>query len=449
MDSGNEVYGAVRKALCLLGLDAANYGTPKWNPLGGLVKPGMTVFIKPNTVRHYHLGGKDVLSVILHASVLRPVLDYVSLALCGEGRIIIGDSQVTEGRFAPAMKAAQIDALVDWYRRQTEVPIELMDLRINEMVRTWLYGKWGRRKVEQDPRGYQFVDLGDRSYFKDIDPKRLRISIASYKQMEKHHSGGRHEYLFPKSVLESDVIINLPKLKTHRRTAITVAIKNFMGLPALKDTLPHFITGSPEEGGDQYIHPSLRKRIGTKLHDQIQTVPYIPVKFVLAIVKKLLWNSHKIFPFRDDIYEAMWPGNDTLWRTLLDLNHAALYSDKQGKLRDEQQRGYFCLVDGIIGGAKDGPVSPDPVKAGAILAGFNPVAMDCAATTLMGFDIDKIPLLIKGLADRDHPNPLFFGSRRDIRILEEEGEFTLDEFYERRNLRFEAHPNWKGHIERE
>ncbi len=443
----NHVYAGVRDTLASLGLDAENFGSPAWNPFHEVVKPGMTVFIKPNTVRHYHLAGKDVLSVIIHASVLRPVLDYVCIALNGRGRIIIGDSQVTEGEFDKALVASQFDKLLDWYRQQTEVSIECIDLRINRSIRTWMYGKWGRKRIEQDPRGYTFVDLGDDSYFRDIDPKRLRIAIASYKEMYRHHSKGRHEYLFPNSVLESDAVINIAKLKTHRRTAITVAIKNFMGLPALKDSLPHFITGAPSEGGDQYIHPSWRKRVCTMLHDQIQTVPWIPAKFVYAVTKKLLWNSHKIVPFKDDIYEAMWYGNDTLWRTLLDLNRAALYSDRKGKLCDTPQRTYLCIVDGIIGGEKDGPVSPDPVPAGVLLAGHNPVAVDCVASTLMGFDLAKIPLVQKGLEDSTHSRPIFRGERSDVCARVGNRDLSIEQLQQEYDLHFEPHPNWKGHVE--
>ena len=448
-EPGNRIYKGVRDTLRAIGLDSGNYGTPAWNPLGEIVKPGMTVFIKPNTVRHYHVGGGDVLSVIVHASVIRPMLDYITIALQGSGRIIIGDSQVTEGLFDEALEKAQIDKLLDWYRTISEIPIECYDLRINRSTRTWLYGKWGRKTIEQDPRGYSWVDLGEESCFRDVDPARLRIGISSYKEMYKHHSGGRHEYLFPNSFLASDVVINMPKLKTHRRTGVTIALKNFMGLPAFKDTLPHFTTGSPEEGGDQYIHPSARKRLVLKMHDVIQTSRFVPVKFVTAVAKKLLWNTRFIVPFKDDVYEAMWHGNDTVWRTLLDLNRAALYADKEGKLASTLQRGYFCLVDGIIAGEKDGPVSPDPVKAGVFIAGHNPVAVDLTAATLMGFDIDKIRLMYMAERDAAHSLPIFHGSRSDIRVSTAEGTYNLHEFGARFNLRFEPHPNWKGHIERE
>lgn len=249
----NQIYAGVRDTLYHLGLDRKNYNTPEWNPFKDIINPGMTVFIKPNTVTHEHEGNKDVYSVITHASIVRPLLDYVCKALQNDGRIIVGDSQLYYCNFEKAMKVSQIEQLLQWYADQTQVQFEWFDLRMNKAYRTWLYGRWGRTKVEQDPRGYHFVDLGERSCFNGIDPKRLRIAVSSYKNMYKHHSNGKHEYLFPGSFLQSDVVISIPKLKTHRRTAVTLALKNFMGIPSWKDSLPHFITGSVQEGGDQYI----------------------------------------------------------------------------------------------------------------------------------------------------------------------------------------------------
>lgn len=185
------------------------------------------MFIKRKVVRHYHLDHKDVPSVIIHASVLQPILDYVCIALKNQGRIIIGDSQVTEGVFDAAMAASQMDDLLGWYRHQTPNPIDCLDLRINRSVRTRLYGDWGRKNVEVDQRGYHFVDLAGQSYSRDIVPAKLRISTASHKNMYKHHSDGRHECLFPNSALQSDAVISIAKLRTHRRTAISVALKNF------------------------------------------------------------------------------------------------------------------------------------------------------------------------------------------------------------------------------
>jgi uncharacterized protein (DUF362 family) len=449
IDPSNGVYPAVRRIFHSLKFDERNYGTASWNPLGEVVRPGMTVFIKPNTVMHRHEKGKDIFSVIVHASVLRPILDYVLLALKGQGRVIIGDSQLINGHFDEALAVSGIGSLVEWFRQRSPVRIDCIDLRMQRGARSWLYGKWRRVPVMQDLEGYAQVDLADRSMFRDVDSSRLRIAVASYREMRKSHGPGKHIYTFPRSFLQSDVVINVAKLKTHRRTAVTLCLKNFMGIPSAKGSLPHFTVGAPQEGGDQYVNPCLRKRICTGLHDVIQTSRFIPVKFVCAVVKKLIWNTHWLVPFRDDIYEAMWPGNDTVWRTLLDLNRIVVYADKDGIIRNDRQRRLVCLIDGIIGGEGDGPLAPDPVASGTLMGGMDPVAMDCVAATLMGFDIGKIRLIREGLADRERALPITVAGTETIRVAEDDGEHSLEEYGRRRNLHFKPHPGWKGHIERE
>ena len=255
--------------------------------------------------------------------------------------------------------------------------------------------------MERDPRGYQWVDLGERSRFRDADPKKLRISIAAPKKMFARHSGGRHEYLLPKSVLASDAIISIPKLKTHRRAAVTLTLKGFFGLVAGKEGLPHYTVGSPQEGGDEYIHPSARKRLYSRLHDLIQSGMPPPLKLLCAAARNAVWWSGKIVPFPDNVCEAMWHGNDTIWRTLLDIYRAVFYADRDGHMCQQPQRRHFCLIDGIIAGEGNGPVAPDPVPAGVLLAGRNPVAVNAVAASLMGFNVEAIPTIRNALKELD------------------------------------------------
>src|ERR1035441_3004116 len=88
----NVAYDGVRELLRLLRLDARNLDTDRWNPLGHIIQPGMTVVLKPNFVRSRHYEGKDLFSVIPHNSVLRAVADYCWIALKGAGRIVIADA---------------------------------------------------------------------------------------------------------------------------------------------------------------------------------------------------------------------------------------------------------------------------------------------------------------------------------------------------------------------
>src|SRR5688572_28546794 len=88
----NQVYAGVRGLLQTLGLDRARFGTPEWNPLGELVRPGDKVVLKPNLIWHAHRYRHDEWQqVITHGSIVRAVADYVLLALQGRGGLWIVD----------------------------------------------------------------------------------------------------------------------------------------------------------------------------------------------------------------------------------------------------------------------------------------------------------------------------------------------------------------------
>jgi hypothetical protein len=145
----------------------------------------------------------------------------------------------------------------------------------------------------------------------------------------------------------------------------------------------------------------------------------------------------------------MWYGNDTLWRTLQDINRIVFYADKNGKIQDTPQKNHFHIVDGIIGGEKNGPVNCDPVYPGILMTGYNALAIDTVGATLMGFDYKKIPLINNTYKTANSSQPLFFGNVNDIKINDGGKEFDLNSYGKFRNLNFEPHPNWKGHIEKE
>ena len=78
----NEVYSAVREALHLLKLDEKHYGTPEWDPLGEIIKPGDRVLLKPNLVMDVNgnrNGGTECLYT--QPAVVAAVIDYVWIAL--------------------------------------------------------------------------------------------------------------------------------------------------------------------------------------------------------------------------------------------------------------------------------------------------------------------------------------------------------------------------------
>src|SRR5829696_972780 len=70
----NVAYDSVRACFYEAGLDAERYGTPEWNPLKDLIRPGEIVLLKPNLVKESHprdpAGWQYVLT---HGGVIRAV----------------------------------------------------------------------------------------------------------------------------------------------------------------------------------------------------------------------------------------------------------------------------------------------------------------------------------------------------------------------------------------
>jgi hypothetical protein len=114
------------------------------------------------------------------------------------------------------------------------------------------------------------------------------------------------------SCLQADVIINLPKLKTHRKAGMTGALKNMVGIIGSKDCLPHHRVGSQNEGGDEYLHKDTRKRIATYLSEAIDTTDKHWLACLQSTARLLTHATKYVLPHRDDYYEGSWYGNDTI-----------------------------------------------------------------------------------------------------------------------------------------
>ena len=213
-----------------------------------------------------------------------------------------------------------------------------------------------RRRLPGDPLGYRTVDVGERSRFTDGDapPGRdLRFHRSHYRTPVAHHTGGRHEYSAPGTVLDADVVINLPKLKTHKKTGVTLSLKSAIGLTNEKYRLPHFTAGDPSSGagGDEYDRPqALADRVENKLS-----------RFPLPGDHSLIARAPKVGG-PPKVIDGSWEGNRTLWRTILDLNRILFFADREGRIRDTPQRRYLTLVDGIVAGEGEGPLGATPSR---------------------------------------------------------------------------------------
>jgi len=122
------------------------------------------------------------------------------------------------------------------------------------------------------------------------------------------HEGTFHQLEVAREVLDAEVIINLPKLKTHQMMGFTGAVKNMFGAVV----------------GMRKVH--LHLRAGAD-----------PAFFALMLL---------------ELAERFPPA--------------------------------LSIMDAVVGMEGNGPGSGDPVQVGALLASPHPLALDTAATTLVG-----------------------------------------------------------------
>lgn len=387
----NNVYDGIRILLANAEFDRAHFGTPKWNPLGELIKPGDVVLLKPNFVKHIYSSDIDIEGFITHGSVIRAVLDFVYIALKGKGKIIIGDAPIQSADFNAILRQTHTELIVEYIRAHSLIPIEIMDFRqeVAEYEDTIIKG-WQKRTVK-----HEAVNLGSQSeHFGVGHFNRYRVTHYNPHSMSRHHNDKVNEYLIAKAALEADVVINLPKLKCHRKAGITCALKNQVGINASKDWLPHHSIGSRQSGGDEYLNPSAIKFLLRVLLDRRESATHLLTKRILNRLIYLCRKVNRFNPVRKDHYfEGSWYGNDTLWRTILDLNKVAIYATKEGKISETPQRRLLYFVDAVVIGEGEGPLHPTPAYAGGMVFGRNPLAVDAVCASLIGFDPSKIPVI--------------------------------------------------------
>ncbi len=446
----NPAYHAVRGALRLLDLDAANFDTAGWNPLGEVVRPGDTVVLKPNFVRDFRESSPDHADCVMtHGSVIRAVLDYAFIALEGRGRLIIADAPQNDANFAAIRRIAGLEEIREFYRRQAGFEVEVYDLR-PEAARKIDGVIVGHVALPGDPAGYVRVNLGEHSAFCEINHLCHLLYGAEYDtaELQRHQHDDVHEYLISKTVLDADVVISLPKLKTHKKVGLTVNLKNLVGINGNKNWLPHHRQGTPAQGGDEFSENRLKRRIERSTVARFKRLfPLLgPLRPLLAGPIKALGKSIFGDTNRDTIRSGNWHGNDTTWRMVLDLNRILLYADADGALHDRPVRRFFIVVDGIIAGEGNGPLDPTPKNAGVVLAGANPVAVDLACARLMGFDWRKMPVLHRAFDPHKCPLAAFAPGQVELRSNEPAYDGRIDEI-KGAGLRFRPHFGWNGHVE--
>lgn len=448
----NFIYDAVRECLSLSGLDRNSLGKPGWNPLGALVRPGETVLLKPNLVKESHPRDPDGWKYVLtHGSVIRAVSDYLWKALGPSGRIIVADAPQTDSSFKKISEILQLESLRLLYRSKG-LNFSIVDLRKEE----WLNEKGvitARHELAGDPEGYIKFDLADSSEFQGHLGTNQYYGADYYeKELNSHHSHGRHDYLIAGTAIKADVVFSLPKLKTHKKAGITVSLKNLIGVNGDKNWLPHHTEPSLRFRGDERPELTCKGVVERFAARKMRQLSLRSPQIGALLHQNARRAGAAVFGETESVVRSgNWWGNDTLWRTCLDLNKILFYGNPDGSLRSGQahnRKRHYVLVDGIIAGDGSGPMNPDPVYAGLTLFGISAPRVDAACAILMGFDPQKIPILRHAFCCKELP--LAEGSWQETQLSSNRSEWNgqLSNISAKHTFSFEPHFGWKGHIER-
>lgn len=392
----NDAYELVRSCLIDMGLDVEHQGTKNWNPLGAYIKPGDFVVVKPNLVMHTNENKEGAENsfecLITHPACIRAICDYCVIALKGTGRLLIGDAPMQGCDFQKLLQKSHLPDVVEFYRSQG-IQTELRDFR--QYQSEFNANKVIVGKKYNDTQGI-VVHMGAKSQHTGSDSNGI-YQVSDYDKADTaaFHHDAVHDYEINREILQADVIINFCKPKTHRLAGITAAMKNMVGITYNKACLPHRSAGSVEEHGDAYLHKSFLKRVADDaLTRKIRAEN--AGRFGCATMLRYVYGAALVLARKfgkDSYYIGSWYGNDTIWRTICDLNYIIRYADKEGILCAKPQRQILNFGDMIIAGERNGPVSPSPKKLGAVIASDDPAAFDVTLCKLMGFPFERIPLV--------------------------------------------------------
>lgn len=461
---GNDAYFAVREIFRLLRYDSKNYNTKNWNPLSKLIKPGQKVVIKPNFVLHVNESGSNIYANLTHPSVIRAVADYCYIALKGSGSLSIVENPSMDCDFNEIEKIMSLNSISEFYEKEAKFSLKILDTRRLKCKYDYSKGYYPSESFivneKADPLGYAIIDLGDESFLEGIDGiENLYGADFDRTFTVKNHTNGIHKYCVSKSILDSDVIICIPKMKTHKKVGATLNIKLLVGINGDKNYLAHFRVGSEFNKGDEFPSSikkdvAVKRRISRWMQDQLlvkRTKLFDALYLALKATGKLLFNflghlkllstSEK----QDKIVGGNWYGNDTAWRMAADLSNIVMHADVYGKMNKEPQRKIFSIIDGIMAGEKDGPTASTPKEIGSLVSGEDILSVDTACVSFMGFDYKKIKMLSELWCQRKKNSDHF--------DLEETEIASNDDSLEKKNItncfkhKFIPHINWIGKIE--
>ena len=357
-------------------------------PFGAVIAPGARILVKPNWVHHENAVPHGIEPLLTHATVIRAVVEL--LLETSPHSVTLGDAPIQGCNFEQMIDATGLRAWSNALQARDARFRGILDFR-----RTKAVVRNGVREAKENllpVDEYVLFDLGSESLLEEItSPGQFRVTQYDPRLMAATHAPGRHQYLVAKAVIDADVVVNLPKLKTHKKAGITCALKNLIGINGNKEYLPHHRVGGSAEGGDCYPGMSPVKRLLEFTLDRANTATTAAPQRAWAVGARALDALARASGDALGV-EGSWSGNDTIWRTCLDLNRILVYGKLDATLSDVPQRQVLHIVDAVVAGQGDGPLSPIPLPLGLLLAGRSAAAIDWVGAHLLGYDPAKIPI---------------------------------------------------------
>lgn len=346
---------------------------------------GKRVLLKPNLVWECHKP-QDEICLCTHESIILETIDFFLRR--SPKSVIVGDAPIQGCQWDLVLTEGfhkDFNALGEKYG----IPLRLIDFRRvtfdkkNNVLAT-------DRSTMND---YLIMDVGERSYLEDVTSGKDDMRVTDYNpdRMAIAHKKGMHKYCIRKEVLESDIVVTIPKTKTHRMAGLTNSLKILVGINGDKEYLPHHRLGPVSCGGDCYKDKSLLRSIAEKGFDLANRNKGSFLYRPTYVMSKVLWKLSR--PNKETSINAGWYGNDTVWRMVLDLNTIALYGRADGTIADTPQRTMYTLCDGIIAGQGEGPLNPTPLALGTLVFSNDPYLSDEVAGHLYHLNLEKVPLL--------------------------------------------------------
>ena len=432
-DSDDQLLQGLRSLLAMWGKDPDN-------PFKEWLSPGGRVVIKPNWVYHDSPNEKDLNALVTHTSLIKHLIDLVSVGLGGVGRIVIGDAPIQSCDFQALLRRTHVSEMVDAARKKHP----RLDIQIEDWRLTLFEGSAGAQKLQSNyealvSKDYEIVDLANDSFLEDISDyaDRFRVTCYDPRLMASHHQKGKHEYLITRRLFDADLLINLSKMKTHIKAGLTGAMKNLVGINGHKEFLPHHILGSSETGGDCYYKSAGMRNLYDAVNDRYWTrygTLTASARRAGELALGAMWRVSRILT-GDSISTGSWHGNETVWRMTLDLNHLAYFGEQAPKR-------IISIVDGVIAGEGEGPLSPTPKPAGLLLGGENPAYVDAVLARLIGYNISRVPTVYHAIYHRKSrfSGPYLENFKAHLR---EDGISKIVPFGELPNLGFVPPLHWK------